>query len=242
MEGALDGAGAFKEFLDREELDARIFAAGCTRNTWGGVKAGFGGFAAHGGGGFLEGDVDADFGALALEYANEVADLGDADVVAALDGEDDLARVSGVVVVEVEAAVDAAVGSFFDAFGGTGSAEAERPVLELVFVLFGELGGSGYVGGFADDLVGLADFGAVGVVEASLNQADGEVSEVDADPAAVEFLRDLDSGAAKRQTYMGLISACSVRSDRDTGLSSTSLPHDSQPGLLCRANISRKGP
>ena len=28
---------------------------------------------------------------------------------------------------------------------GAGSAEAERPVLELIFVLFGELGGSGYV-------------------------------------------------------------------------------------------------
>jgi hypothetical protein len=134
VEGALDGAGAFEEFLDGEELDAGVFAS-----VGGGVEACFGGFAAHGGGGFLEGDVNADFGLLALEDADEVADLGDADVVAALDGEDDLAGVAGVVVVEVEAAIDAAVGSLLDAFGGTGSAEAERPVLELIFVLFGEL-------------------------------------------------------------------------------------------------------
>ncbi len=89
----------------------------------------------HGFGGFGEGDVDADLGALALEDADEVVDFGDADVLAAFDGEDDLFGVAGAVVVEVEAAVDAAVGSFFDGFGGAGSAEAERPILELVFVL-----------------------------------------------------------------------------------------------------------
>jgi len=98
--------------------------------------------------------------------------------------------------VEVEASVDAAVGSFFDAFGGAGSAKAERPVLELPFVFFGELGGSGYVGGFADDLVGFADVVAEGVGEAGLDEADGEVSDVDPDPAAVEFLCDLNGGAA----------------------------------------------
>jgi hypothetical protein len=48
--------------------------------------------------------------------------------VAALDGEDDLAGRAGVVVVEVEAAVDASVGPLLDAFGGARSAEAERPV------------------------------------------------------------------------------------------------------------------
>jgi hypothetical protein len=86
--------------------------------------------------------------------------------VAAFDGEDNLAGRAGVVVVEVEAAVDAAVGSLLDALGGTGSAEAERPVLELVLVLFGELAGTFNVGGLADDLVGFADVGTVGVVAA----------------------------------------------------------------------------
>ena len=40
------------------------------------------------------------------------------------------------------------------------------------------------------------DFGAEGVGEALLDEADGEVGDVDADPAAVEALRDLDGGAA----------------------------------------------
>ena len=52
------------------------------------------------------------------------------------------------------------------------------------------------VGGFADDLVGLANVGAVGVVEAGFDEADGEMGDVDANPAAVEFLRDLNGGAA----------------------------------------------
>jgi hypothetical protein len=185
-EGALDVLFAFDEVADGEELDAGVFVAGGAGGAGRGVEAGLGGFALHGLGGLFEGDVDADFGFLTLEDADEVADLGDADVLAALDGEDDLAGVAGFVVVEVEAAVDAAVGAFLDALGGACSAEAERPVLELVFVLFGELRGSGYVGGFADDLVGAANVGAVGVVEAGFDEADGEVSDIDADLAAVE--------------------------------------------------------
>ena len=50
--------------------------------------------------------------------------------------------------------------------------------------------GSGHVGGFADDFIRLADFGAIGVVEAGFDEADGEVGDVDADPAAVETLGD----------------------------------------------------
>ena len=68
--------------------------------------------------------------------------------------------------------------------------------MELIFVLFGELAGTGYVGGFADDGVGFADVVAEGVVEAGFDEADGEVGDVDADPAAVEALGDLDGGAA----------------------------------------------
>ena len=195
-DGALDGFGSFEEVADGEELDAGEFAAICAGRARRGVEAGFGGLAEHGFGWFLERDVDADLGLLALQDAHEVADLGDADVVAALDGEDDLAGRAGVVVMEVEASVDAAVGTLLDAFGGTRAAEAERPVLELILVLFGELSGPGHVGGFADDLVRLADFGTVGVVEAGLDEADGEVGDVDADPATVEFLGDLDGGAA----------------------------------------------
>ncbi len=143
--------------------------------------------------------------------------------MAAFDGEDDLAGVAGVVVVEVEAAVDAAIGTLLDAFGGAGSAEAERPVLELVFVLFGELGGSGYVGGFANDLVGFADVVAEGIVEAGLDEADGEVGDVDADPAAVEFLRAWITGPRRPQkrpritTTPPLEETLSMRSSKASG-------------------------
>ena len=101
-------------------MDAGVFIAVRSRSAGGGVEAGFGGFALHGLGGFFEGDVDADLGFLALEDADEVAEFGHADVLAALDGEDDLPGVAGFVVVEVEAAVDAAVGPFFDAFDPAG--------------------------------------------------------------------------------------------------------------------------
>ena len=66
-------------------------------------------------------------------------------------------------------------------------AEAERPVLELSFVFFGELRSSGDVGGFADHFVGFADLVREGVVEAGLDEADGEVGDVDADPATGNY-------------------------------------------------------
>ena len=98
--------------------------------------------------------------------------------------------------MEEETTVDAAVGSLLDALGGAGAAEAEGPVLELVLVFEGELFGSGDVGGFTDDVVGAADVGTVGVVEAGLDEADGEVGDVDADPTTAKFLGYLDGGAA----------------------------------------------
>ena len=137
VEGALEALGAGEEAFDGEELEAGVFAA-----VGGGVEARFGGLFLHGLGGFGEGDVDADLGALALEDSDEVADFGDAYVLAAFDGEDDLFGVAGAVVVEVEAAVDAAVRALLDAFGGAGSAEAERPVLMQYFRVVRKSGAS----------------------------------------------------------------------------------------------------
>ena len=51
--------------------------------------------------------------------------------------------------MEVEATVDAAVGSLF-LIGGARAHLAQGPPLELVLVLGGQLGGSGVVGGLAD--------------------------------------------------------------------------------------------
>ena len=98
--------------------------------------------------------------------------------------------------MEVHAAINAAVSALLDGFGGAGPAAAKRPVLELVFVLFSELARAFDVGGLADDLIGLADVVAEGVVEADFDETDGEMSDVDADPSAVEALGDLDGGAA----------------------------------------------
>ena len=124
----------------------------------------------------------------------QVADLGDGDA-AGLDGEDDLLGLAGVVVVEVEAAVDAAVGALL-LVGGARAHLAQRPPLELVFVFGGERRCACVVGRFAYDFVGGFDFGAEGVGEALLDEADGEVGNVDADPAAVEALGYLNGGAA----------------------------------------------
>jgi hypothetical protein len=123
--------------------------------------------------------------------------------------------------VEVEAAVDATVGSFLDGFGGAGSAEAERPVLELVFVLGSELFCAAYVSRFADDLIGFADFGAEGVIEAGFDEADGEVCNIDADPAAVEFCATCmvvpQPQKGSRTTSPSLELALRMRSSRASG-------------------------
>jgi hypothetical protein len=52
------------------------------------------------------------------------------------------------------------------------------------------------VGRLANDGVGVANLVAEGVAESLLDEADGEMGDVDADPAAVEALRDLNGGAA----------------------------------------------
>ena len=78
---------------------------------------------------------------------------------------------------------------------GAGVHEAQGPPLELVAVLLGEGGGAAGVGGLADDLVG-AQAVAEAVVEAVTDQGDGEVGDIDADPAAVETLGGDGGGAA----------------------------------------------
>ena len=116
------GLLAVENLLDGEDLQAGIGAA-----VGGFVEAGFGGFAEHGFGGFFEAEEDADLGFFALEDADEVADLGDGDA-AGLDGKDDLLGLAGVVVVEVEAAVDAAVGALL-LLGGTRARPGRAPTI-----------------------------------------------------------------------------------------------------------------
>jgi hypothetical protein len=80
---------------------------------------------------------DADLGFFAGKNADEIADLGNGDA-AGLDGKDDLLRLAGVVVVEVEAAVDAAIRALL-LLGGPRAHLAQRPPLELVLVFGGQL-------------------------------------------------------------------------------------------------------
>jgi hypothetical protein len=66
---------------------------------------------------FFEAEEDADFGFFAFEGTAQIADLCDADA-AAFNREKNLFGFAGLVVVEVEASVDATVGSAL-LFGGS---------------------------------------------------------------------------------------------------------------------------
>ena len=89
-----------------------------------------------------------------VENAGEIAQLRGGNA-AALDGENDLLRFSGIVVVEVEPAVDAAIRAFL-LIGGPRANLAERPPLELILVFFGQLGRPSEVSWLADHVVGAA--------------------------------------------------------------------------------------
>jgi hypothetical protein len=62
--------------------------------------------------------------------------------------------------------------------------------------MMGKLTRTFKIGWFADDRVSVANLAAEAVAEALLDKADGEMGDVDADPAPAQALRDLDGGAA----------------------------------------------
>ena len=90
-------------------------------------------------------------------------------------------------------AVDAVIGAFL-LFDGAGAHQAQRPPLELIFVLVGQDGG--FVGGDGladgDDF----DFVAVGVAETVFDERGGELGDVYAEPSAAEFFGGVNGGAA----------------------------------------------
>ena len=117
------------------------------------VKTGAGGFSFHRAGGRLQGNQDADGGFLAVQHAAQIAHILHAGL-AAFDLNDDLLRFGGFgVVAEKDFAVNAVVRAFF-LLDGARANEAERPPLELIFVVLGERGGFVGRGGFADDADG----------------------------------------------------------------------------------------
>ena len=114
------------------------------------VETGAGGFGFHRAGGGLQGNQDADGGLVAVQHAAQIAHVFHAGL-AAFDLNNNLLRFGGFgVVAEKNFAVNAVVGAFF-LLDGTRTDEAERPPLELIFVVLGERGGFVGRGGFADD-------------------------------------------------------------------------------------------
>src|ERR1700677_4889908 len=103
------------------------------------VEAGGCGLFLHGLRGLVEGDQDADLGLFALDHADEIAYMADLHF-ASLDGDDDLLGGLVALIEEVQAPVDAFVCSLFS-FLWAGTDETERPPLELVGVLPGQLRG-----------------------------------------------------------------------------------------------------
>jgi hypothetical protein len=137
---------AFHQFFHGAELEARIFLpVGLVL-----VETGAGSFGFHRAGGGLQGNQNADGGFLAIQYAAQIAHVLHAGL-AALDLNDNLLRFGGFgVIAEKDFAVNAVVRAFL-LLDGARADEAERPPLELIFVVLGERGGFVGRGGVADD-------------------------------------------------------------------------------------------
>ena len=140
---------AFHQLLHGAELEARVFLlVGFVF-----VEAGAGGFGFHRAGWRLQGNQDADGGLFAVQHAAQIAHVLHAGL-AAFDLNDDLFRLGRFrVIAEKDFAVNAVVRAFL-LLDGPRADEAERPPLELVFVLLGERGGLVGRGRFADDADG----------------------------------------------------------------------------------------
>ena len=109
---------------------------------------------------------------------------------------DHLLRAAAGPVDEVEDAVDAPVGAAAGALLGLGLQEGDGPELKLEGVLLPEGAGAARVHGFAEDLVVSAGEEVEGGLEAGLHEGDGEVGNVNAQPAALELFGGGHGGAA----------------------------------------------
>src|SRR5579863_1417926 len=206
-------AFAFEKFGDSENLQAwvvQVFRAAFAPGRF--VDSGSGGFGAHGFGGVFEGDEDADFGFFAFDDAAQIADMRDVDV-AGFHGEDNLfGRAAFALVVKVKAAIDALIAAFA-LLGSARADKAERPPLKLVRIVFGELFGIGKRGWLADDFVGFLHGLAECVAKTALDEADGEMRDVYADPVAIEALRDGDGCAAAAERVENRVAFVATRFD-----------------------------
>ena len=127
----------------------------------GGVEASGRHFSSHGLGWCVERQQNAQRGLLALDHTTQTPNVGGMQLPG-LDREDNLFRLPGVAIVEVDPPVDALVRALL-AFSWSSTHQAERPPLELVRVGRGQRFGVLDRHRFSDHLVGLLDIVAVGV-------------------------------------------------------------------------------
>jgi hypothetical protein len=96
---------------------------------------------------------------------------------------------------QIDDAVDAGVGALLAAAERLRVGDQrDRPFLEFMLVAQGEIARGGNVLGHADRLE--LRVCAEGIAQAALDQRDGEVGDVDADPLPAEFLRGVNRGVA----------------------------------------------
>ena len=159
-----------KNLLDGEDLQPGVGSAIARF-----VEPGFGCLAEHGFGRRFKAEEDADLSLFAIEHAHKVANQRDRHATC-FDGKDDLLRLTGVVVVEVEATIDATVGAFF-LLGWACAYLAESPPLELVLVFCGQGGGAFIVGRLPNYFVAFSNLRSKSIRKTLLDKAYGEVGD-----------------------------------------------------------------
>jgi hypothetical protein len=111
---------------------------------------------------------------------------------------------------------------FFFAVLGHSVHERNGPPLELILVAGGQIAGSVQV---LRGAVNLELDAREGIAQALLDQRDGEMRDVDADPLALELLGGVNGGAAAAERVEHHVAF--VRGDREDAL-------EEREGLFCR--------
>jgi len=148
------------------------------------IEASGNGFLLHRLGWLGQGDEHPDFSLFPVHSGDQVLDHRHAHVGPALDRNDGL--LGGLAVrFEVDDPVDAGIRALLLAAVGYGVDQRHGPPLELILVPLGQVAGAGQVLGRAVNFEGNA---GKGVLKALLDQADGQVGDVDPYPLAAQLM------------------------------------------------------
>ena len=140
----------------------------------------------------LQRQENAHLRAFLIDGDDQILDHGGRQALPALDGDDGLFGLLAVRL-EIEIAVDAAIAALLAALVGLRVDHRQRPFLELVFVLLREFARALDIARHADDIEGHF---RKRLAQATTNEADREMGDVDADPLAVELRRGVQRRAA----------------------------------------------